>query len=173
MRRLWYCVAHPLTGRYVSEDMMSKEEITLVAAILAATTSIVSLVLSSRLTLNRDKRMASWNKEVERLHQLEEKIGLAMEIVSVYTGIDEKKNDYIPLHDELKYIAGKFSRYPALAKAIRGFVHACNLTVHSQMEHRDERPYKEDVQKQYDLVIVECDRILNPKWYSGLIRSKT
>ncbi|TOL43138.1 hypothetical protein CGH98_23510, partial [Vibrio parahaemolyticus] len=70
---------------------MSKEEITLVAALMAAITSIISLVLSSRLTLNRDKRMTSWSKEVERLHQLEEQIGIAMEVVSVYTGIDEKK----------------------------------------------------------------------------------
>ncbi len=173
MRRLRYCVAHPLTGRYVSEGMMSKEEITLVAALMAAITSIISLVLSSRLTLNRDKRMTSWSKEVERLHQLEEQIGIAMEVVSVYTGIDEKKKDYIPLHDDLKYVAGKFSRYPDLAKAIRRFVHACDLTVNCQMEHRDERSYKEDVQKQYDQVIIACDRILNPKWYSGLIRSKT
>ncbi|WP_426358225.1 hypothetical protein ACPUVO_17575 [Pseudocolwellia sp. HL-MZ19] len=152
---------------------MTKVELTLIAAIIAAFTSILSLFLNSRLTFNREKRTLRWNKEIERLQNLEEKIGLAQEIVSVYTGVEKLKNDFIPLHEELEYIAGRFARYPELAKAIRGFVHACSLTVSAKIEHEDYQEYKEMVSTEYTKVIAECDRILDPKLLDRLTKIKT
>jgi hypothetical protein len=152
---------------------MTKEELTLIAALLAAFTSIVSLFLNSKLTFNREKRTLRWNKEIERLQNLEEQIGLAQEVVSVYTYVEKLKADFIPLNEGLEYVAGRFARYPELAKAIRGFVHACNLTVSAKTDHEDYREYKEMVSIEYKKVILECDRILDPKLLDGLVKRKT
>jgi hypothetical protein len=152
---------------------MTKEELTLIAALLAAFTSIVSLFLNSKLTFNREKRTLRWNKEIERLQNLEEQIGLAQEVVSVYTHVEKLKADFIPLYEDLEYVAGRFARYPELAKAIRGFVHACNLTVSAKTDHEDYREYKEMVSIEYKKVILECDRILDPKLLDGLVKRKT
>ncbi|MCJ8350615.1 hypothetical protein [Moritella sp.] len=152
---------------------MTKEELTLIAAILAAFTSILSLFLGSKLTFNREKRTLRWNNEIERLQNLEEQIGIAQEVVSVYTSVEKLRADFIPLHENLEYVAGRFARYPELAKAIRGFVHACNLTVSAKIEHEDYREYKEMVSTEYIKVITECDRILEPKLLDSFVKRKT
>ncbi len=154
---------------------MTKEEVTLVVAIAAAFTSIFSLLLNSKLTHNRDKRMLHWEKEITRIHELEEQIGIAQEVVSVYSGVEELKTDFIPLHDKLKYVAGRFAKYPELAKSIRGFVHACDLTVHARMNHEDDREYKKMVKLEYERVIKECSSILTPKskWFYMFGSKKT
>ncbi|QUM75534.1 hypothetical protein HWV00_04395 [Moritella sp. 24] len=111
-----------------------------------------------------------WNKEIERLQNLEEQIGIAEDVVSVYSCVEKLRSDFVPLHENLGYVAGKFARYPELAKAIRGFVHACNLTVSAKTEDEDYREYKEMVSTEYKKVISECDRILKPKLLDRFIK---
>ncbi|HZA56631.1 MAG TPA: hypothetical protein VE616_20470 [Candidatus Udaeobacter sp.] len=46
---------------------MTTEVVTLIAATIAALTSIGSLLLNTRLAIRKEQRMLLWEKELERL----------------------------------------------------------------------------------------------------------
>ena len=122
---------------------MTKEEITLIAALIAALTSIITLGLNTRLALLREKRMLLWEKELERLSELEEKAGIAQEIALSYASAEVMEKEFPPLHDELRHMAGKFGRYPELAKSIRELNHACAVTVAEKVKNGDSLEWAE------------------------------
>ena len=88
---------------------MTKEEVTLIAALIAALTSVITLGLNSRLAVLREKRMLIWQKELERLYELEEKAGIAQELALSYASAEVLEKEFPPLRDELRHSAGKFN----------------------------------------------------------------
>ncbi|WP_415888178.1 hypothetical protein ACMXYV_09095 [Neptuniibacter sp. SY11_33] len=138
---------------------MTKEEVTLIAALIAALTSIVSLGLNSRLAVMREKRMMLWEKELQRLHDLEEKAGIAQEIALSCASPEIIEKEFHPLHDELRHAAGRFGRYPELAKAIRELNHACAVTVAEKVEHGDSREWSKKIKPAHTVLLKECDAI--------------
>ncbi|PSU33501.1 hypothetical protein [Photobacterium lutimaris] len=138
---------------------MTKEEVTLYAAIVAACTSIVSLVFNSKLTILREKRMLLWSKELDRINELEEKAGLAVEIVLNYSSPSILKSDYPPVQQDLKYIAGRFARYPELSSTIRDLRQYCDITYGDKIDRQDFQESAEKVSHYYSSLIEECDKI--------------
>jgi hypothetical protein len=111
------------------EYMMTTETVTLIAAIIAALTSIGSLVLNTRLAINKEKRMLLWEKELNRLAELEEMAGIAQELALSSADPKVIEAEFKPIHDKLRHSAGRFGRYPDLAKSIRELNHCCAVTV--------------------------------------------
>ncbi|MFM5679043.1 hypothetical protein ACET57_18790 [Aeromonas veronii] len=142
---------------------MTTEYFTLIAAGgLAAVTSIITLVLNSKLTLHKEKRMVIWEKEIERFQLLEEKLGLIQEIVIRHSHVETLNEDFATHHDELKYLAGSYCRHPELAKSIRRFVCACDGVYNCKVEHKDYRESEIELNISYKDVLAQCDIILNP-----------
>ncbi|WP_281221885.1 hypothetical protein [Photobacterium sanguinicancri] len=138
---------------------MTKEEVTFYAAIIAACTSVVSLVFNSKLTILREKRMLLWSKELDRINELEEKAGLAVEIVLNYSSPSILKTDYPPVQLELKYIAGRFARYSELSSVIRDLRQYCDITFDDKIDRQDFRESANKVLHYYSELIKECDKI--------------
>jgi len=53
---------------------------------------------------DRDKIMIHWEKEIDRIHKLEEQLGIAQEVVSAYSGVEELKTDYESVIKECNHI---------------------------------------------------------------------
>lgn len=96
---------------------MTAEQVTLVAALIAALTSVVTLGLNARLALLRERRMLLWQKELERLTEVEEWAGIAQEVSLSYASPQVLEAEFKPIHDKLRLAAGRFGRYPKLAAA--------------------------------------------------------
>ena len=68
--------------------MTTGEIVTLLAAVIAALTSIGSLLLNTRLAIRKEQRMLVWEKELDRLTELEEMAGIAQELALSYASAE-------------------------------------------------------------------------------------
>lgn len=91
---------------------MDPQTMTLIAAVVAAAVTITSLLLNSRLTLDREKRLVIWRKEVDRIIELEELAGKLVEDLGGYHDLETvRKRVGMPL-ELLEAMGGRLSRYP-------------------------------------------------------------
>jgi hypothetical protein len=148
---------------------MTAGTITVIAAIIAAITSIATLLLNSRLTIRREKRMMLWEKELERLLELEENAGKVQEIALSYSSNEVMESEFKPLHDWLRHAAGRFGRYPALAIAIRNLNHACAVTVACKVSGKDYSEWSAKIPAAFLALITICDRITERETVGTLI----
>lgn len=74
---------------------MTSEQVTLIAALIAAAASFATLLLGAWLTYDRERRQALVRKELERMFAVEELAGELAEAVGsyrrVWSGIDEER----------------------------------------------------------------------------------
>ena len=138
---------------------MTTEEVTLIAALIAALTSIVTLGLNTRLAILKEKRMLLWQKELDRLLELEETAGVAQEIALSYASAEVLEKEFPPLHDQLRHAAGRFGRYPELSQALRDLNHACAVTVAEKVKSGDSREWQEKIKPAYQKFLNACDAI--------------
>ena len=138
---------------------MNAEIITLIAALTAALTSVVTLVLNARLTILREQRMLLWKKELDRIFELEQLAGVAKEIAIIHHDPDRLKKYYLPIYDELDEAAGRFSRYPSLTQAIHGLNHSCATVIDAKTNNHDFKQEELKIKEYYKKTLLECDKI--------------
>lgn len=138
------------------------EFITLVAAVVAAATSIGGIVLTTRLSILRQRRVAVWSRELERMFKLEELAGMAKETVTVHRDPDRLMKYYVPLYVELNDSKGRLSRYGDLASAIDDLAQTCANLVDAVVAGREaEKTQAESrIATCYRTVLAECDKIV-------------
>lgn len=103
-----------------------KDWIPIVAATIAAASSLATLVLSTSLTFRRERRKSLWERELQRFFELEETAGkLAEELLTYELRTAEDGDErFWQQYGWLKAAAGRFRRYPKVLDAIREFNHA-------------------------------------------------
>jgi hypothetical protein len=141
------------------ENDLTPQILTLVAALFAAIMSLISLLLNARLTLLREKRMLLWQKELDRILELEEAAGVAKEIALSYSSPSVLEAEFPPYHDKIRHAAGQFGRYPDLAQAIRDLNHACAITVSEKISRGDSREWQAKINPAYKEFLRQCDEI--------------
>ncbi|MFZ3516628.1 hypothetical protein LC147_26520 [Vibrio harveyi] len=139
---------------------MTKEELTLIAAVIAALTSIFSLILGSSLALSREKKKLVWEKQIERITALEEQVGITQEIILRHSSAEQIRIAYLEVSEDLKLQAGRFAKYPELAKSLRVFCHCCDLLLDDKLQGNDYRDSRENVPKAFDDVMKQCEQVL-------------
>lgn len=97
---------------------MSSSTATLIASGIAALASIATLVLNSRLTVDRERRQALNKKEIDRMFQVEELAGRVLELSASYAPVDAKLARLPKLFEELDDSAGRLARYPDVQQAM-------------------------------------------------------
>jgi len=142
---------------------MTTEKVTLIAALIAALTSVITLGLNSRLVLLREKRMLLWQKELDRILEVEEVAGKAVEIALSHSSSEVIEAEFVPLHSWLRHAAGRFSRYKELRQAIRELNHHCAVVVADKVSNEDYREWAEKVPALFESLIAECDKITRRK----------
>src|SRR5215470_20252632 len=138
--------------------MMTAEIVTLTASVIAAVTSIGSLFLNTRLAIRKEQRMLLWEKELDRLMELEEMAGMVQEIALRYIREEIIETELKPLQDKLRQAAGRFGRYPDLAKSIRELNHCCSVAVAEEM-NGDEPLEWQKIKPAFQEFIHQCDLV--------------
>ena len=145
-------------------DVSIKEYGTVIAASIAAIASIITLALNTRLTLNREKRRALWDKELERFVELEEVAGKITEDLMSHRCREEDDKEVFYQHMQyLRVAAGRFRRYPAVAQSIRCLSHDAGWYFGKDMKHESKEEYEEarnNLLESYSSLIKACDEAL-------------
>ena len=141
------------------EPWVTTEEATLIAALVAALTSIVTLGLNTRLAILKEKRMLLWQQELVRLLELEELAGMAQELAGSYSSPEVLEKEFRPLHDRLRQASGRFGRYPSLANAVRDLNHACAVTVAEKVKSGYSREWQAKIEPTYREFLAQCDAV--------------
>lgn len=126
---------------------MTSEEATLIAALIAAASSLFTLFLTSRLTYDRERRQALVRKEIDRMFSVEELAGELAETVGLYrkvwSGIDETRLH--ALFMEIEAVAGRMARYPHVRQALRDVNNVCQRLFVAKRDHQDEREVRAEL----------------------------
>ena len=145
------------------EIRLTSENVVIMAATVAAVSSVITLLLNHILDLRKQKKMSQWQLDFERLSQLEELAGKAKELALSYASPEVVEAEFVPIHDTLRHEAGKLSRYPKLANTIRELNHACAIVVARPTDGSVEREWRAKIAPAYEALLQECDRITRRK----------
>ena len=141
-----------------------KEYAAIIAASIAAIVSIVTLLLNTKLTINREKRKALWDKEIDKFMELEEVAEKVTEDLLCYRCREEdEKQEYFDNAAYLRIAAGKFHRYPEVLQALRELNHSAGWYFSQDMKHKTKEEYEEaryDLEKSFNSLIAACDKAI-------------
>lgn len=139
---------------------MDPQTMTLIAAVVAAAVTITSLLLNSRLTLDREKRLVIWRKEVDRIIELEELAGKLVEDMGGYHDLETvRKRVGMPL-ELLEAMGGRLSRYPKVRQSARDLHNVLNVLFFELSEHNDVREARANLEPSYRMLLDACDEVL-------------
>lgn len=140
---------------------MDKSSATLIASIVAATASLVSLFISYRLTIRSERKQALWKKEIDRFFQLEEVSGEIVETLLSGNLIFEPEfmEGIINNIQTLKAFTGKLRRYERVSNAIEAFREASVNLISVNRKNLDDFKEKRDLESKFRLLLIECDKV--------------
>lgn len=133
----------------------------IIAALIAATVSIISVVLGSHLTALRDRRRLRWERELDRILQLEESAGQLAENV-----LQHGPRDPDELARQLRSLgsaAGRFLRYKDLAASVRELHHASSWYLSQEKTFATPEDYKsarQEIDAAFEKLLAASDTAL-------------
>lgn len=129
---------------------------------MAALASLASLVLTSRLTFDRERRQALIRKEIDRMFEVEELAGRVLELSASYVSVEAKLERLPKLFEELDDSAGRLARYGDVQQAIRDLSQSCKILVAAMRRHEDDRPLRTDLNQRHTTLMRAIDRVVRP-----------
>jgi hypothetical protein len=142
---------------------MDQQTVTLIAAVIAAIVSAVSLLLNSRFTLNRERRLVLWRKEVDRLIELEEVAGKLVEDIGSYRSLESMRDRISCQMEQLEAMAGRMGRYPNVRQAVRDLHNVLSCLFSDRNEHKDDREVRSELEPAYRALLDACDSVLGQR----------
>jgi len=142
---------------------MDQQSITLIAAIIAAIASIMTLLLNSRLTLDREQRLVLWRKEVERIVELEELAGKLVEDIGSYRALDGMSDRLSSQFQQLDAMAGRLACYPQVRQAVRDLGNVLGRLFVDRRDKQDDRETRKELEPAYRALLDACDGVLGKR----------
>jgi hypothetical protein len=142
---------------------MDQQSLTLIAAIISAIGSITTLLLNSRLTLDREQRLVLWRKEVDRLIELEELAGRLVEDVGSYRSIDAIQDQLASQFQQFDAMAGRLARYPQVRQAVRDLNNVLGRLFVDRRDSQDDRETRQELEPAYRALLDACDSVLGKR----------
>ena len=93
---------------------MSSQIITLAASLIALATSLLSIWVSTRLAIHKERRQVLWSKEVDRFFALEELAGTLVEELDSHQALE--RSNVVQALEEFRHTAGRFADIPLCCK---------------------------------------------------------
>ena len=140
--------------------MSAGDKVTLAAAIIALAGSLLSLFISTRLAIRKERRQLLWSKELDRFMDLEELAGELVEYMGSYRPIPGDRTELAGRLDALERSAGQFARYPGVRQAIRDLHNTLNRMFVAKRDDRDDREVRKELDPAYRKLLAECDSVL-------------
>lgn len=131
----------------------------LVAAVIAATVSLLGIYLTSAFAERREWRKARWERELERLLTLEESAGCLVESVLAHGARDSTR--VTNQLSDLYIAAGRFLRYRELAQAIRELHQAVGSYLADERSFGSAAEYEQaraNIGELFQVLLAESDR---------------
>lgn len=130
---------------------------TLCAASIAAAASVITLFLNSRLTVNRERRLQLWQKELDRFFELEELAGRLTQQLGGHDSIENRGKELSQELEQLKIAAGRFRRYPEVREQILDLHNILMELLWLKQEKEDYRSTQHKLEPQYRKLLRACD----------------
>lgn len=147
-------------GRAKRGQAMDQQTMTLIAAMIAAVVSIVSLLLNSRITLDRERRLVLWRKEVDRLFELEELAGRLVEDIGSYHSLERMRDRLASQLERLEDMAGRMARYPKVRQAVRDLHNVLGRLFTERRDNNDDRMTRGELDPAHRMLLDACDSVL-------------
>lgn len=141
-----------------------REYTAIVVACIAAAVSIVTLVLTTRLTEARERRKVLWERELLRFSEIEEVAGRLVDDLMRFHIREE--NEKKLAYEKLQFVrtaSGRLLRYKEVSQALRELENAAGWYISEDMRHETKLEYEKarlDVQMAFDNLVAACDRTL-------------
>jgi hypothetical protein len=150
---------------------MSKETVTLIAALISLAGSVTVVLLGTTLALRKERRQLRWSKELDRFFELEE---LAGELTSEVTSY--RYQDFSTLQPKLERLfifAGRFSRYDEVRRAILDLDNALQRMVIEKANHgNDATKLRSELVLKHFALLYACDKAIDEgsdgNWFSQM-----
>ncbi len=136
------------------------DKVTLAAALIALAGSILSLFISTRLAVLKERRQLLWSKELDRFFQLEELAGDLVEFLGAYRPIPDDRTESFQRFDALERAAGRFGRYPEVRQAIRDLHNVLGRMFAAKRDSEDNREIRQELDPAYRKLLRACDKVL-------------
>jgi len=141
-----------------------KDYAAIVVACVAAAVSVVTLVLTTRLTEGRERRKVLWERELVRFAELEDVAGrLVEDLLRFNIRSDEERKQAYEKLQFLRAATGRFLRYERIAGALRDLENAAGWYIREDMKHESKAEYEKaraDVSEGFRKLIFACDETL-------------
>lgn len=142
---------------------MDQQTVTLIAAVVAAAVTITSLLLNSRFTLDRERKLVIWRKEVDRLTELEELAGRLVEDLGSYHPFETVRERVASPIGQLEAMSGRLARYPKVRQSSRELFMVLNEVFFVRREHMDDREARAKLEPTYRALLLACDEVLGKR----------
>ncbi len=140
--------------------MADTEFVTLAAAVIALLGSVLSLYISTRLAVQKERRQLLWSKELDRFFELEQLAGELVEELGSYRPIPEDRTSLESRFQALELAAGRFGRYPGVRQAIRDLHNTLGRMFAAKRDHDDDRSVRTDLEPAFRKLLAACDDVV-------------
>jgi hypothetical protein len=136
------------------------EVITFIAALIAVAGSIISLFISTKLAIYKERRQLLWAKELERFFSLEEQAGELVEFTRGYGSVPKDRSKLGADLADLADSAGRFARYPEVCQAIRDLHNTLARALEDKEAGNQDREAHAELGPAYQKLLSACDKVL-------------
>ena len=147
----------------LKERQVNSQTVTLIAAVIALLGSILSLFVSTRLALRKERRQLLWSKELDRFFALEELAGELVEVIGSYRAVKDQDApaSFVEKYKGLEMAAGRFGRYPDVREAIRVLHNTVGrLYAAKKDSDDDERAIRDELRLAFPRLLSACDAVV-------------
>lgn len=147
--------------------METKDLLVLIAAVIAAVASIMSILVNVILSSRSQRKNKIWERELERIFDLEEKVGVLVDdLIFFRCRSEDEKGKFYQMQRYLPNAMGRFRRYPELHEALRLVFHDAGWYFSRDMKHENKEEFseaKENLLLSYKGFLKACDKVLGRK----------
>jgi hypothetical protein len=137
--------------------MATSELVILAAAVIALLGSVLSLHISTRLAVQKERRQLLWSKELDRFFELEQLAGQLVEELGSYRPISEDRTSLEERFQALEVAAGRFARYPGVRQAIRDLHNTLGRMFVAKRDRDDDRSVRTELEPAFRKLLAACD----------------
>ena len=136
---------------------MTPQTITLISSIIGPFVTIGGVYLTSQFAFNRERKLVSWKREIERFFELEEFVGELVEQVGSYS---QDGVEIIEPMGKLATAAGRFRKYKAVKQSLRELHNCLGRLIDDKRKHRDEEvATRNELETQFESFLAACDSV--------------
>ena len=139
--------------------MTTGEIVTLSAAVIALLGSILSLAISTKLAIGKERRQILWTKELERLFTLEELAGSLVQELYCYSPLTGDAEILRQKLWDLQLTAGRLARYSEVRTATQDMFNTLSRLFVVKGQRGDWLPLVSEAETAFRKLLDACDKV--------------